>query len=115
MTDQFYVQLEQLDEIATKWLPGIAGSIAEANAQLKEATGWISRAFDTEGESMHDERPWNAEQPYQFYLFYRPGNECYYATDFMRQIFDDNYENVTLAAQAVKEIANRYRQADGQG
>lgn len=113
--DQFYVQLDKLDEVADKWLPGIATSIADANSQLKEATGWITRAFGTRGQSMEDDTPWDARQPYEFYLFWRPGNECYYATDFMRQIFADNHENVNLAARAVKEIANRYRQADGQG
>jgi hypothetical protein len=115
VTDQFNVQLDQLDAIAQTWLPGIATSIANANDQLKVATGWISRIFETRGHSMIDDEPWNAKQTYLYYLFYRPGNECYYATDFMRQIFADNAENVNLAAQAVREIANRYRQADGQG
>ncbi|HEX6356190.1 hypothetical protein [Actinophytocola sp.] len=113
MTDQFYVQLDRLDDIANNRLPAIAESIANAHGQLKEAVGWITRTFDTEGRSF-DDGPWNAEQPYQFYLFWRPGNECYYAMDFMRQIFEDNHENVNLAAQAVREIALRYRQADGQ-
>lgn len=114
MTDQFYVQLDALDDIANVRLPAIAESIANADAQLKEAVGWITRTFETRGNSASD-GPWNAEQTYLFYLFYRAGNECYYTTDFMRQIFQDNHENVTLAAQAVKEIADRYRQADGQG
>lgn len=111
--DQFYVQLDRLDSLANTRLPTIADSIANANAELKEAAGWITRTFDTRGESYED-KPWNAEQPYLFYLFWRPGNECYYAMDFMRQIFEDNRENVDLAAQAIREIATRYRQADGQ-
>lgn len=111
--DQFYVQLDRLDSLANTRLPAIADSIANANAALKEATGWITRTFDTRGRSA-DDVPWNAEQPYLFYLFWRPGNECYYAMDFMRQIFEDNHENVNLAAQAIREIATRYRQADGQ-
>lgn len=115
MADQFYVQLDKLDEIATKWLPGIATSIADANGQLKEAATWITRAFHTRGNSADDSVPWDSGQPYQFYLFWRPGNECYYACDLMRQIFEDNHENVNLSAQAIQEIANRYRQADGQG
>lgn len=110
---QFDVQLEALDRIANTHLPAIAESIANADAQLEEATGWITRTFDTRGRS-YDVGPWNAEQPYLFYLFWRPGNECYYAMDFLRQIFEDNHENVQLAAQAMKEIALRYRQADGQ-
>lgn len=111
--DEFDVQLDRLDDVANVRLPAIAESIANANAGLKEAVGWITRTFDTRGESYED-KPWNAKQPYLFYLFWRPGNECYYAMDFMRQIFEDNQENVTLAAQAIGEIANRYRQADGQ-
>lgn len=111
--DQFYVQLDRLDELGNKRLPAIAESIANANAALKEATGWITRTFDTRGRSYED-TPWNAEQPYLFYLYWRAGNECYYAMDFMRQIFEDNHENVDLAAQAIREIATRYRQADGQ-
>lgn len=111
--DQFYVQLDRLDSLANTRLPAIADSIANANAALKEATGWITRTFDTRGRS-YDDKPWNAEQPYLFYLFWRPGNECYYAMDFMHQIFEDNHENVNLAAQAIREIATRYRQADGQ-
>lgn len=81
--------------------------------ELDHATDWITRTFDTRGESYRDGE-WNAEQPFQFYLFWRPGNECYYAMDFMRRIFEDNRENVTLAAQAIREIELRYRQADGQ-
>lgn len=112
--DQFYVELDKLDDIANVRLPAIADSIANADGQLKEAVGWITRTFETRGNSSSD-GPWNAEQTNLFYLFYRAGNECYHATDFMRQILQDNHENVNLAAQAIKEIANRYRQADGQG
>jgi hypothetical protein len=111
--DQFYVQLDKLDDVANNRLPAIAESIANANARLKDATDWITRTFDTRGRAS-DGGSWNAEQPYLFYLFWRPGNECYYAMDFMRQIFEDNHENVNLAAQAVREIASRYREADGQ-
>jgi hypothetical protein len=111
--DQFYVELDKLDDLANKRLPAIATSIENANVQLKEAIGWITRTFDTRGDSTRDV-PWNAEQAYLFYLFWRPGNECYYAMDFMRRIFEDNQENVNLAAQAIREIARRYREADGQ-
>jgi hypothetical protein len=111
--DQFYVELDKLDDLANNRLPAIAESIANANAGLKEAASWITRTFETRGQSARDV-PWNAEQTFLFYLFWRPGNECYYAMDFMRQIFEDNHENVTLAAQAIREIASRYREADGQ-
>jgi hypothetical protein len=112
--DQFYVELDKLDDLATTRLPAIATSIANANDKLKEAIGWITRTFETRGKSYQDDVPWNAEQTNLFYLFWRAGNECYYATDFMRQIFEDNHENVNLAAQAIGEIARRYREADGQ-
>ncbi|MFC4855640.1 hypothetical protein [Actinophytocola glycyrrhizae] len=111
--DQFYVQLDRLDDIGKTRLPGIAASMTAAGARLEEAIGWITRTFDTEGRS-YDQGRWDAEQPYQSYLFWRPGNECFYAMDFMRRIVDDNRENVELAAQAVREMALRYRQADGQ-
>jgi hypothetical protein len=110
---QFEVQLDQLDVIGNTHLPAIAESIANANNSLKTATDWITRTFDTRGES-YGSGPWNAEQPFEHYLFWRAGNECYYAMDILRQIFEDNHENVQLAAQAVREIALRYRQADGQ-
>lgn len=112
--DQFYVQLEGLDNIANVRLPAIADSIAKADGQLKEAVGWITRTFDTRGRSYRDEA-WDARQTNLYYLFWRPGNECYYTMDFMRQIFQDNVENVNLAAGAMREIAARYRAADGQG
>jgi len=112
--DQFYVELDKLDDLANNRLPAIAESIANANARLKDAVGWITRTFDTRGGSYRDDVPWNAEQPHLFYLFWRPGNECYYAMDFMRQIFEDNGENVELAAQAIREIARRYRETDSQ-
>jgi hypothetical protein len=111
--DQFEVQLDKLDDLANTRLPAIAASIENANKELKNAVGWITRTFDTRGNSFED-TPWNAKQTYLFYLFWRPGNECYYTMDFMRQVFEDNQENVNLAAQAIKEIARRYRQADGQ-
>ncbi|GAB1509437.1 hypothetical protein [Actinophytocola sp. KF-1] len=110
---QFEVQLDALDRVGGTHLPAVAKSIADAEAQLREAVGWITRTFDTRGKS-YDEGPWNAEQPQEYYLFWRPGNECYYAMDLLRQVFQDNHENVQLAAQAIKEIALRYRQADGQ-
>lgn len=107
------MQLDMLDDVANNRLPAIAESIANANARLKDATDWITRTFDTRGRASENGQ-WNAEQPYLYYLFWRPGNECFYAMDFMRQIFEDNHENVNLAAQAVREIASRYREADGQ-
>lgn len=110
---QFEVELTSLDKIGAKHLPDIAASMANATRELENAVGWITRTFDTRGDSTGD-GPWNAEQPHRYYLFWRPGNECFYAMDFMRRIFEDNRENVTLAAQAIREIALRYRQADRQ-
>lgn len=111
--DQFYVELDRLDDLGNTRLPAIAESIATSHDRLEDAIGWITRTFETRGDSAGD-RPWQAEQPYQYYLFWRAGNECYYAMDFMRRIFEDNHQNVDLAAQAIREIALRYRQADGQ-
>jgi hypothetical protein len=111
--DQFEVQLDRLDDIWKNRLPEIANAIGDAGEELKQSIDWITRTFDTRGSS-YDDGPWNAEQPFQDYLFWRAGNECYYAMDFMRRIFEDNHENVVLATRAVQEIATRYRQADGQ-
>lgn len=36
------------------------------------------------------------------------------AANFLGRVLDDNAENLSLAAQALREIAHRYRQADGQ-
>lgn len=111
--DQFYVELDRLDNLGNTRLPAIAESIVTSHDRLKDAIGWITRTFETRGDSTGDQ-PWQAEQPYEYYLFWRAGNECYYAMDFMRRIFEDNHQNVDLAAQAIREIALRYRQADGQ-
>lgn len=111
--DQFDVRLDKLDDLANNRLPAIAQSLANAHGSLKEATSRVHRAFDTRSNSDGDQ-PWSTKQPHRFYLFWQPGNECFFAMDFMRQVFEDNCENVNLAAQAMREIAARYRQADGQ-
>lgn len=112
--DEFYVRLECLDDLGNNRLPAIRDSLSEALKALKEATGWITRTFDTRGSSMYDDVPFNTNLDPHFHLFGQPGNECYFTMDFMRQVFEDNCENVDLAAQAIREIALRYRQADGQ-
>jgi hypothetical protein len=35
-------------------------------------------------------------------------------TDLMQRVLADNGENLVLAAQALREIARRYREVDGQ-
>jgi len=106
--DQFEVELDALDRIGNKRLPDIAASIENAAGELRNATDWITRTFDTHGEP-------HTEQPYLFYLFWRPGNDCHHAMDAMRRVFADNRDTITLAAHAIGEIAQRYRRADGQG
>lgn len=111
--DQFYVELDCLDDLGENRLPAIRDSLLAANASVKEAADWITRTFDTQGDSTSDDVPFNTSAPYGHYLFFQAGNECYLAMRFMRQVFADNAENVDLAAQAVREIAHRYRVADG--
>jgi hypothetical protein len=115
--DQFYVELDLLDDLGNNRLPAISQSLSNAHNQLWAATDWITRAFDTRGDSYNREAPWDPHAPDELNgvsLYYKAGNECFYAMDFMRQILEDNVENVNLAAQAVREIALRYRQVDGQ-
>lgn len=115
--DQFYVELDRLDDLGDNRLPAISQSLSNAHGGLRDATDWITRAFETRGQSHDPDAPWDPKAPDELNglsLHYGAGNECYYAMDFMRQIFEDNVENVNLAAQAVREIARRYRQVDGQ-
>lgn len=111
--DEFYVRLDCLDDLGKNRLPAVRDSLNAALAQLKEATTWIYRTFETESFTDPD-KPIDMGMTYRHYLFWQPGNECYIAMDFMRQVFEDNAENVDLAGQAIREIAHRYRQADGQ-
>jgi len=115
--DEFYVELDRLDDLGNNRLPAISQSLANAHSELWAATEWITRAFDTRGQSVERDAPWDPKAPHPLNgrsLYYKAGNECYYAMDFMRQVFEDNVENVNLAAQAVREIARRYREVDGQ-
>ncbi|SDD18923.1 hypothetical protein SAMN05216174_108106 [Actinokineospora iranica] len=107
------MHLSALDDLGRNRLPGISQSMSTALEKLTEATGWITRTFDTRGASM-DTGGFDTSMPYRHYLFWQPGNECYYTLDFVKQVFQDNRDNVDLAAQAIVEIATRYRQADGQ-
>lgn len=115
--DQFYVELDSLDNLGNNRLPAISETLANALEGLWSATDWISDAFDNRGSSSQRDVPWDPRAPALVNgrsLYFQAGNECFYAMDFMRQVFEDNIENVNLAAQAVREIALRYRQVDGQ-
>lgn len=112
--DQFTVELGQLDDLGGKHLPGIAQRLHDALCDVANACAWIHRAFSTRDSYDGTGPALDAGQPSTRYLYFQPGNECYYTTDLMRQVFEDNRDNVGLAAQAIIEIGRRYRQADGQ-
>lgn len=86
----------------------------DARCQIRDASRWIQRAFDTRDSFNEGGAPLDTRQTHRTYLFFQPGNECYYTTDFMRQAFEDNRDNAGLAAQAIIEIGRKYRHADGQ-
>jgi hypothetical protein len=112
--DQFTVELGQLDNLGGKYLPGIGQRLHDALCDIRNACGWIHRAFSTRDSYNESGPALDAGQPSTRYLYFQPGNECYYTTDLMRQVFEDNRDNIGLAAQAIIEIGRRYRQADGQ-
>ncbi|MBB5807799.1 uncharacterized protein YukE [Saccharothrix ecbatanensis] len=102
MGDQFSVQLEQLDSVANKRLPGMANTLAEVLANLNRAMEQAPGAFTNHPSSDRD-------------LFQGTRNDFQVTTDFLQQVLQDNVGNLELASKALREIASRYRQADGQG
>ncbi|GLZ31144.1 hypothetical protein Lesp02_33320 [Lentzea sp. NBRC 105346] len=100
MGDQFSVQLDQLDDLANKRLPGIGHCLSEVLSNLNRAIDESYGAFVAAGASAQ--------------LFEETKNEWDPTADFLQQVLQDNVENLDLASKALKEIAHRYRQADGQ-
>ncbi|SDO39755.1 hypothetical protein [Lentzea jiangxiensis] len=101
MGDGFTTQLENLDKAATVLEQRMAGGMEATRRSLTSAVEIEFKAFDTADQCV-------------YHLFSRLGREFRETADFMQQVLEDNRDNLVLAAQAVREIAHRYREADGQ-
>ena len=100
MSDQFSVQLDRLDDLADKRLPGMRDCLSEVLGHLNRAIDESFGAFIAVGSREH--------------LYEGAKREWDPTADFTQQVLQDNVENLELASKALKEIAHRYRQADGQ-
>lgn len=100
MGDQFSVQLDKLDDLADKRLSGMRECLSEVLGHFNHVIDESFGAFVAVGA---------AER-----LFEGAKVEWDPTADYMQQVLQDNVENLDLAAKAIKEIAHRYRQADGQ-
>ena len=101
MGDQFSVQLENLDKIANVRLTGMADCLRRVKEHLNRAVDESSGAFSISDEPVYR-------------LFDGVERDFGPTANFLGRVLDDNAENLGLAAQALREIADRYRQADGQ-
>ncbi|WP_189252875.1 hypothetical protein [Lentzea flava] len=78
---------------------------------LDSVHGWISGALEKENEAFLSG---DDHGPGGRYLFDQVGTEFRITAEFMKRLAADNSETVRLAAGALREIAQRYREADGQ-
>lgn len=101
MGDGFTVQVENLDKAATILEQQMAGGMEATRRSLTAVMDIEFKAFDTGDQCV-------------YHLFSLLGREFRETADFMQQVLEDNRDNLLLAAQAVREIARRYREADGQ-
>lgn len=97
----FSVQVDALDEVADKFLGPMAQELAVLSSKIGGTAKYDGPMFGNQDESLV---PLGAVRPY-----------FVQTRDFFRRVLADDAENLRLAAQAVKEIAKRYREADGQG
>lgn len=92
MGDYFEVQLEALDKVGSELLPNGADAFFGARARLEGAeTTFEGELFDNVNHKVNDVR------------------------DQFADVFDGVGKDLRLAAEAVLEIAQRYRDADNQG
>ncbi|MEV8439845.1 hypothetical protein AB0425_20925 [Actinosynnema sp. NPDC051121] len=101
MGDQFSVQLDRLDSLARDRLPGMAGALVEVLSHLNHVIDGTYGAFFAHPLGQED-------------VFAGTREEFRVTTDFLQQVLQDNVGNLELAALALREIASRYRRADGQ-
>ena len=111
--DQFSVDLQKLEHAGNTLLPAVSDTFGTCAKNVQEATGWLTSTFTTYGHSQ-GESSYDTRMNPSFHLFNIAGNECYTAMDLLRRVFEDNQRNVESAAQAITEIARRYREVDGQ-
>jgi hypothetical protein len=97
----FSAQTDALDEVADKCLSQIAQELAVLSSKIGGTAQYDGPMFGTEDE---ETCPLGRVRPY--YVQTR---------DLFKRVLADDAENLQLAAQALKEIAKRYREADGQG
>jgi hypothetical protein len=101
MGDSFTVELENLDAAARILETEMAGGMEATRRSLTAAMEIEFKGFDSGDQCV-------------YHLFSKLGREFQETTDFMEQVLEDNRDNLLLAAQAIREIAKRYREADGQ-
>lgn len=100
----FGVEVTNLVDAAKTLEIGVAGS-------LESVERWIGNAIDKENDAFLSG---DAHGPSGRYLFDEVGTEFRTTAYFLQRLAADNSENVRLAAEALREIAQRYREADGQ-
>lgn len=108
MPDSFSVDVDRLHNVAKTDLPYIIDAINGGRSQLTTAAGEQSSAFD--GDLYHAEGITSTPV----------GNSFGYA-EYVAALLDDLQsglgnlsDNLTTSKAALQEVANRYRQADGQ-
>lgn len=101
MGDGFTVELENLDSAADILEKKMAGGMEATRSSLTAAMDLEYKGFDSADQCV-------------YHLFSKLGREFQETTDFMQQVLEDNRDNLLLAAQAIRQIAHRYREADGQ-
>ncbi|SFR06791.1 hypothetical protein SAMN04488564_1021078 [Lentzea waywayandensis] len=98
----FAVEVENLVDAAKVMETHIAGSFESVHHWIKGATEKENDAF------------YSGDGQGGRHLYDQVGDEWRVTADFMNRIAVDNAETMRLAAEALREIAQRYREADGQ-
>ncbi|MFJ5990498.1 hypothetical protein [Lentzea sp. NPDC092896] len=98
----FAVEVGNLVDAAKIMETQIAGSFESVHRWIKDATEKDDDAF------------YSGDGQGGRHLYDQVGDEWRVTADFMNRIAADNAETMRLAAEALREIAQRYREADGQ-
>ncbi|MBP2335341.1 hypothetical protein JOF41_001519 [Saccharothrix coeruleofusca] len=98
MAGGFSAEVTSLEEAANKALRPLAAELLDARSRLADTRysdiGFTAGQYDEDG------------------IFAPAGSAWDETRGFLERIFADNAENLLLAAAALLEIAQRYRQAD---
>jgi hypothetical protein len=103
MSGGFTVQCEKLDEIVRQFLLPIVIEMEEVQTKIARTA-----QYDDAGMFGKETKP-------DFCAMERVKGDWARTRDFFTRILADDSTNLKLAAEALTEIANRYRQIDGQG